>query len=125
MHAPMSKLSVSLLTLALLAPLRAGAQDLLIPMDDAQSDHLKADGAVYFALEQGIEVDWLLNYRGGSFLMQSFPALEQELAIRGVYFEKVSGAQAASIISEVESDANNTAVGRRRAARAHLRRGAV
>src|SRR5690606_13817142 len=45
-----------------------------------------------------------------SFLMQSFPALEQELATRGVYFEKVSGAQAASIISEVESDANNTAV---------------
>lgn len=88
----------------------ARAQDVLIPMDTRQSNHLKAYGVAYWVLQQGVNIDWLLNYRGGSFLMQSFPALEQELAIRGVYFEKVSGAQAASIISEVESDANNTAV---------------
>ncbi len=88
----------------------AWAQDVLIPMDTRQSNHLKAYGVAYWVLQQGVNIDWLLNYRGGSFLMQSFPALEQELAIRGVYFEKVSGAQAASIISEVESDANNTAV---------------
>src|SRR5690606_14319401 len=107
MHAPMSKLSVSLLTLALLAPLRAGAQDLLIPMDDAQSDHLKAYGAVYFALEQGIEVDWLLNYRGGSFLAPADAALADELRIRGVSFEPVDGAP---IRAEVESPAVNMAV---------------
>ena len=46
----------------------ASAQDLLIPMDEAQSDHLRAYGAVYWALADGLGVDWLLNYRGGAFL---------------------------------------------------------
>lgn len=88
----------------------AAAQDLLIPMDDAQSDHLKAYGVTFWALERQIEVDWLLNYRGGSFLMISQPDLEAELRVRGVSYEVISGARTASILSEVESDAANTAV---------------
>ncbi len=95
-----------LLFLALLAPLRAGAQDLLIPMDEAQSDHLKAYGAVYWALEQGISMDWLLNYRGGSFLAPDDDGLAAELRVRGVRYESVSGGP---ILAEVESPAVNMA----------------
>src|SRR5690606_20903019 len=95
-----------LLFLALLAPLRAGAHDLLIPMDEAQSDHLKAYGAVYWALEQGISMDWLLNYRGGSFLAPDDDGLAAELRVRGVRYESVSGGP---ILAEVESPAVNMA----------------
>lgn len=96
--------------LVFLTPLTTRAQDVLIPMDARQSDHLKAYGVAYWILEQGGTVDWLLNYRGGSFLSQAYPELEQELRIRGVYFERLGGAQTASIIAEIESDDNNTAV---------------
>ena len=88
----------------------ASAQDILIPMDTRQANHLKAYGVAFWALTQSIPVDWLLNYRGGSFLMGSFEGLEEELAIRGVYFERVSGAQTAQIIAQVESESSNTAV---------------
>ncbi len=95
----------------LLLPLRpAAGQDILIPMDTRQSDHLKAYGVTYWTLSRGIEVDWLLNYRGGSFLVGAFPELEQELRIRGVYFERLSAAQSAQVIAEVESEEHNTAV---------------
>lgn len=97
------------LIVALLAP-TALAQDLLIPMDERQSDHLKAYGAVYWALDRGANVDWLLNYRGGSFLVPATPELEQELRIRDVHFQPVSGAQAAQIVAEVESDGSNTSL---------------
>ncbi|NBC19065.1 MAG: asparagine synthetase B [Bacteroidetes bacterium] len=100
-----------LFVLALMLPvLPATAQDLLIPMDTRQSDHLKAYGVAYWVLQQGIDIDWLLNYRGGSFLMQTFPELEQELAIRGVYYETVSSGQSAQIIADVENQDQNTAV---------------
>ncbi len=91
---------------ALLLPLQTSAQDLLIPMDDAQADHLKAYGAVYFALDLGMEVDWLLNYRGGSFLAPAVESLAAELRIRGVSFEPVYGSP---ILAEVESPAVNMA----------------
>jgi hypothetical protein len=86
------------------------AQDVLIPMDARQSDHLKAYGAVYWALDRGLNVEWLLNYRGGSFLATATPELEQELRIRGVSFEPVGGGGAAQIIAEVESEGSNTSV---------------
>ncbi len=68
------------------------AQDILIPMDARQSNHLKAYGVTFWALTKGINTDWLLNYRGGSFLMPAFEGLEQELRIRGVYYESLNGA---------------------------------
>ncbi len=86
------------------------AQDILVPMDAVQADHLKAYGVTYWALTKGIEVDWLLNYRGGSFLIPYDNAVEQELRVRGVSFERTSGAQSAAIIQDVESESNNTAV---------------
>ena len=88
----------------------APAQEVLIPMDTQQSNHLKAYGVAYWVLQQGVSIDWLLNYRGGSFLLQSFPALEGELALRGVAYQQLSGSEAAVIIAEVESERANTAV---------------
>lgn len=99
---------IALLLLA--AALPARAQDLLIPMDARQTDHLKAYGVTFWALEQGIAVDWLLNYRGGAFLMPTFADLEQELRIRGVSFERLGGAQSAAVVAEVERDGSNTAM---------------
>lgn len=91
-------------------PRQSIAQDVLIPMDGSQSDHLKAYGVTFWALEHKIDVDWLLNYRGGSFLAISTPELVAELRVRGVHYENQTGAQTASIISTVESDASNTSV---------------
>ncbi|MDZ7725495.1 MAG: asparagine synthetase B [candidate division KSB1 bacterium] len=80
------------------------AQKLLVNMDLQQSDHLKAYGAAYFALEKGINVEWLLNYRGGSFLMDHYPALERELLLRGVSYESVGGSAAARIYNEIKNE---------------------
>ena len=62
----------------------AGAQWLLVPMDREQSDHLRAYGLTYWVLEQGDEAEWLLNYRGGSFLLPDVPPVRREAALRGV-----------------------------------------
>ena len=96
----------SILLFLLLVPALLSAQDLLIPMDESQSDHLKAYGAVYWALEEGMEVDWLLNYRGGSFLATASDAFATELTIRGVSYQPVNGSP---ILLEVESPAVNMA----------------
>jgi hypothetical protein len=101
----MSRLAALVVLLLTVSP--AGGQDLLIPMDEAQTDHLKAYGAVYWALERGMDVDWLLNYRGGSFLVAASQAMEDELHVRGIRFEPRSGSQAAEIISLVESPSQN------------------
>ncbi|WP_412062931.1 asparagine synthetase B [Rubrivirga sp. IMCC45206] len=94
------------LALALLA-CPALAQHLLVPMDDAQADHLRAYGAVYHALDLGLEVDWLLNVRGGSFVMPDASDLRTELRSRGVTFESTDGA---AEVAAAESPAANTSV---------------
>lgn len=88
----------------------ARSQDILIFMDDRQSDHLKAYGAVFGALERQIPVDWLLNYRGGSFLLAQDDVSESELLIRGVSYELLSGAQTSTVISEIEDESSNTSI---------------
>lgn len=99
-----------ILFMGVLLTARVEAQDVLIPMDNSQSDHLKAYGVTFWALERRIDVDWLLNYRGGSFLATKTPELEAELRVRGVTYLALSGSQTASLISSVESDASNTSV---------------
>ena len=89
---------------------RALAQDVLVPMDERQSNHLKAYGAAFWALEQGINVDWLLNYRGGSFMVPASPSVKQELRVRGIAFETLNGGTASQVIADVESDGSNMAV---------------
>ncbi|MBI5475375.1 MAG: asparagine synthetase B [Ignavibacteriales bacterium] len=83
------------------------AQKILIPMDLKQSDHLKAYGIAYWALTRNIEVDWLLNYRSGSFMVTSSDNVKRECNVRGVYFEELSGSQAAQIYAEIQEDNNN------------------
>ncbi len=77
---------------------------ILIPMDDAQKNHLKAYGISYWVLQQGIEVSWLLNYRGGSFMCFHHQLIENECVIRGVTYQVIADVQAASILQEM-SDA--------------------
>ena len=103
----MSRLLI--LALCLLA-VPARAQDVLIPMDTRQSNHLKAYGIIYWALQRGYAADWLLNYRGGSFLLEPTEDLMAELAVREVFFESLGGSQAARLVAEVESDRANTAL---------------
>jgi len=74
----------------------------LIPMDLTQTDHLKAYGIVYWVLKQEITVEWLLNYRGGSFLMDNYDGIVKELRLRGVSFENVSSAQLLEIYSVID-----------------------
>lgn len=85
----------------------AQANSILIPMDENQANHLKAYGIAYWILRNEIEVDWLLNYRGGSFMVQQYPAIQNELVVRGISFEVISDAQANQIISEIASPALN------------------
>jgi len=83
------------------------AQKILIPMDLKQTDDLKAYGIAYWALTKNIEVDWLLNYRGGSFMLDGVEAVAAECRIRGVLFEDLSGSQASQIYAEVQAENNN------------------
>jgi hypothetical protein len=84
------------------------AQDkIVIPMDLKQTNHLKAYGIAFWTLEKGIEVDWLLNYRGGSFMIDNSAIVVNECRIRGVSFESISGGAAALILGEIGGENNN------------------
>ncbi|MGB3145230.1 MAG: asparagine synthetase B, partial [Maribacter sp.] len=70
------------------------ASSILIPMDaDTQKNHLKAYGITYWVLAKQQKVQWLLNYRGGSFLLPDGESIRKECQIRGVDFEILSDAQ--------------------------------
>ncbi len=88
--------------------LAAQASYLLIPMDENQTNHLKAYGLTYWVLEKEVEVDWLLNYRGGSFMVKYQQGIENELIVRGVSYEVISDAQSNQIIETLSSPASNT-----------------
>lgn len=97
-----------LLLFCFLFVFKAGmANYIFIPMDERQANHLKAYGIAYWILKSENEVDWLLNYRGGSFMCKFHPAIQNELVIRGVTGEVISDAQANQILSEIASPAMN------------------
>src|SRR5258706_8014082 len=98
---------VAVLIALIVASSAVYAQKILIPMDLKQTDHLKAYGIAYWALTKNIEADWLLNYRGGSFMLDDVPLLATECRVRGVTFEEISGAAAAQIYSEVAAENTN------------------
>ena len=102
----MKRLRSIILALVLLAP-AATAQKLMIPMDLGQTNHLKAYGIVYWILTRDQPVDWLLNYRGGSFVTDYVEDIASECRIRGVAFESLSGAAVSSIYAEVQSEKTN------------------
>lgn len=84
------------------------ASFILIPMDDnLQKNHLKAYGIVFYSLEKQHKVKWLLNYRGGSFLLEDMSEFRKECKIRGVNFEIISDTEALSILEEIGSPSKN------------------
>lgn len=74
---------------------------IFIPMDETQKNHLKAYGIAYWVLQHEVTVDWLLNYRGGSFMFPYLKMLEEECNIRGVSYQLIADAQSAAILLEI------------------------
>ncbi len=87
---------------------QASASYILIPMDsEGQKEHLKAYGITYWTLERQQKVKWLLNYRGGSFLLPDAEEIRKECQIRGVSFEVLSNSKAEQILTEISSPSQN------------------
>ncbi len=76
---------------------------ILIPMDAGQKNHLKAYGIAFYTLQNDIKLDWLLNYRGGSFLIKHYPEIENECSIRGVSYEIIADVQSTQILTSIAS----------------------
>ena len=77
------------------------SQKIMIPMDVKQNDHLKAYGFAFWALNQNMNVEWLLNYRGGSFLLDEFSEITEVARVRGVTYETIDSEQALNIFNEI------------------------
>ena len=80
------------------------AQKIIIPMDNLQNDHLKAYGIAYFSISKGHNVEWLLNYRGGSFLINDIQFIKSECKIRGVTFENINSSELINVYSIIEEN---------------------
>lgn len=106
------RLRILPLIIFLLVSLGTKANQLLIPMDETQKNHLKSYGLVYWVLtEYDNDVDWLLNYQGGSFMMPAVQSVINECIIRDISYEIISDAEGSQIISLVKNpDANMDAV---------------
>lgn len=91
-----------------LLSLTAKASFILIPMDETtQQNHLKAYGITYWCLSKDYKASWLLNYRGGSFLLPDADEIRKECKIRGVSYEVLSDSEEASILNEISSPSQN------------------
>lgn len=91
----------------LLLTLISRSASILIPMDETQKDHLKSYGIAFWVLKNGDEVQWLLNYRGGSFLTLYDKKTEDECKIRGVSYEVIADAKVAEIITQINDPSVN------------------
>lgn len=101
----MKKIILSILVLFI--AFQGRASYLLVPMDEDQTNHLKAYGMAYWVLGKNAEAFWLLNYRGGSFLFKYIQAFENELVVRGIKYEVISDANSNTILAQIASpDAN-------------------
>lgn len=99
---------LSFIFLFFLISIQSWASFILLPMDETtQQNHLKAYGITFWSLEKHYKVSWLLNYRGGSFLLPDAPEIRKECQIRGVSFELLSDGQANSILDEISSPSQN------------------
>jgi hypothetical protein len=86
----------------------AKASFVLLPMDETtQQNHLKAYGITYWCIEKKFKASWLLNYRGGSFLLDDVPEIRKECQIRGVSFEVLSDVETNQILAEIASPSQN------------------
>ncbi len=92
-----------LLLFLLIFTFKGFAASILIPMDEDQKNHLKAYGLTYWVLKNQQEVNWLLNYRGGSFLTNYNTTIEKELKIRGISYEVIADAKVTAIFTEISN----------------------
>lgn len=86
------------------------ASSILVPMDEKQTNHLKAYGVSYWVLENGVTMEWLLNYRGGAFLFPHLQTIEEELIIRGIRYEILADGQVNAIRTEIANPEVNMEV---------------
>lgn len=105
MHRFQQLLFIFLLLFGLIGRLQAA--HILIPMDATQSNHLKAYGIAYWVLEKDIEISWLLNYRGGSYLIPYHQIFEKECKLRNVSYQVIADAQALAILQEISDPGVN------------------
>jgi hypothetical protein len=99
-----------LLLFSLLLSFNGKSNQLLIPMDEKQANCLKSYGIAFWVLQHDIGIDWLLNYRGGSFLLPNIPSIEEQLIVRGVTYEVIPDAKAEQIKSYISNPEINMAV---------------
>jgi hypothetical protein len=97
------KIRLIIIQIILMLSISVKASFIFIPMDEDQKNHLKAYGIAYFALTKDVEVSWLLNYRGGSFMFSHSKVLEDECSIRGVTFQVIADVQASAILQEISN----------------------
>jgi hypothetical protein len=95
----LNKLSFTILLMS--AMFQARASYILLPMDNGQADHLKCYGIAYWILENGGKLDWMLNYRGGSFCFEYLDVYEKECLIRGVSYEVIPDASYNKIVADI------------------------
>lgn len=86
------------------------ASQILIPMDNRQTNHLKAYGVAFWVLEHDVVIEWLLNYRGGAFLMPYLNSIEEQLIIKGVSYEVVADSRVNAIKTEIANPEVNMEV---------------
>jgi hypothetical protein len=98
---------ISLLLITLFISFNAISSSILIPMDESQKNHLKSYGLAYWVLKQEVSIEWLLNYRGGSFLMPYANSIESECRIRGISYEVIADVQAQSILTKIADPESN------------------
>ncbi len=99
-----------LFTFIFFITLQVKGSQILIPMDENQTNHLKSYGIAFWLLENEVVIEWLLNYRGGSFLIPHLINAEEELTIRGVKYEVITDGQANRIKSEIAFPETNMEV---------------
>ena len=102
---------IGIIIILILSMQKMFAFGLFIPMDDSQKNHLKAYGIAFWVLQHDIEIQWLLNYKGGSFLINYNQSIKDECDIRGVSYEIIPDVKVSAIIAEVTApDVNMDAV---------------
>ncbi len=99
-----------IILLLIIISARAHASSIFIPMDESQKDHLKSYGITYWVLAKGVEAEWLLNYKGGSFMFVYSESFEKECKIRGITYQKISDAQSQGIREEIAQPDQNMEV---------------
>ncbi len=98
----------SLYIFLILISISVKANFILLPMDEStQKNHLKAYGITYWAIDKQYKASWLLNYRGGSFLLPDVPEIRKECQIRGVSFEVLSDAEMQAVLNDISSPSQN------------------